>query len=122
MVSSVCLSVSLLPLIIVTQDRLHMCILACFRDVNALAISVAPLQGDGTTAMEITEFQSPLTSIPLPSEGVILLGGAKSSEEVGSTLGDGFSGCLDRVVVNNAQLPLLHPNEMDHDLVTCMLR
>ena len=120
MVSSVCLSVSLLQTVI--QDRLHMCLLACFRDMNAMAVSVAPLQGDGTTAMAITEFQSPLSSIPLLSEGVILLGGAESSEEVGSILGDGFSGCLDRVVVNNAQLPLLHPNEMDHDLVTCMPR
>lgn len=87
-----------------------------------MAISVAPLQGDGTTAMAITKFQSPLTLIPLPPEGVVLLGGAESSEEVGSTLEDGFSGCLDRVVVNNAQLPLLHPNEMDHNLVTCMPR
>lgn len=93
-----------------------------YRDTNALAVSVAPLQAHGNTTVAIAEFQSPLTSISLLSEGVVLLGGAESSEEVGSTLGDGFSGCLDRVLVNNAQLPLLLPNEMDHNLATCMAR
>lgn len=94
----------------------------CFRDTNALAVSVAPLQGDGATMMAMREFSSPLTPLSLLSDDVILLGGSESLEDIGSAPSDGFSGCLDRVVVNNAQLSLLLPNLMNRDLATCTPR
>lgn len=72
--------------------------------------------------MAIRELLSSLTPLSFSSEDVILLGGAQSLADVGSIPSDGFSGCLDRVVVNSAQLSLLLPNEMDRDLVTCLPR
>lgn len=64
----------------------------------------------------------PLISPSLSSESVIILGGAQSLADIGSVPSDGFSGCLDRVVVNGVQLSLLLPNELDRDLATCSPR
>ena len=72
--------------------------------------------------MTIREVPSSLTPLSLSSEDVILLGGAQSLAGIGSFPSDGFSGCLDRVVVNSVQLSLLLPNEMDRDLATCLPR
>ncbi len=72
--------------------------------------------------MAISEASLSLTPLSLSSEDIILLGGAQSLIDVGSIPSDGFSGCLDRVVVNGVQLSLLLPNEMDRDLATCSPR
>ena len=56
--------------------------------------------------MAMREFSSPLTPLSLLSDDVILLGGSESLEDIGSAPSDGFSGCLDRVVVNNAHVAL----------------
>lgn len=72
--------------------------------------------------MAINEVPSSFTPLSLSSEDIILLGGAQSLADIGSIPSDGFSGCLDRVVVNSVQLSLLLPNEMDRDLATCSPR
>ena len=72
--------------------------------------------------MEITNFSPYLTPLSLSSEDVILLGGVETFEDIGLTPSEGYTGCLDRVVINNAQLSLLLPNEMDQDLLTCTPR
>lgn len=72
--------------------------------------------------MAIREFSSPQNPISLSSEDTVLLGGAESLEAIGSIPSDGFSGCLDRVTINNAQLSLLLPIEMSRDLATCVPR
>jgi hypothetical protein len=72
--------------------------------------------------MAIGEVSSSLTPLSLLSEDVVLLGGAQSLIDIGSIPSNGFSGCLDRVVVNGVQLSLLLPNEMDRDLATCSPR
>ena len=70
----------------------------------------------------ISEVQSSLTPLSLSSDDVVLLGGAQSLADIGSIPSDGFSGCLDRVVVNGVQLSLLLSDEMDRDLTTCSPR
>ena len=92
------------------------------RDTNILAVSVAPLQSDGPNMIAISGGPSSLIPLSFSSEDVILLGGAQSLADTGSIPSDGFSGCLDRVLVNSVQLSLLLPNEMDRDLATCSPR
>ena len=72
--------------------------------------------------MALRETSSPLSPLSFSSEDVILLGGAQSLADIGSTPSDGFSGCLDRVVVNSVQVSLLLPNEMNRNLATCSPR
>lgn len=87
-----------------------------------LALSVAPLQGNGPS-MTTLEMSTQLTPSSFVSESVVFLGGGQSLSDTGSIpVSDGFTGCLDHVVVNGAQLSLLLPNEMDDSLLTCSPR
>lgn len=119
MVSTLCFSVSSSSL---QHDYYNITDLFHSRDTNALALSVAPLQSVGDTMTELRKFTSLLTPLSFSPYDIVFLGGAVSLEELGSTSGDGFSGCLDRVMVNNAKLSLLLPSEMNSDLATCTPR
>ena len=120
MVPTVCIIVSCIADMAdmgVNIVRVH--ILCCSRDIYTLAVSIAPLQGEGIALREMKEFSTPSTPLPLSTDDVIHLGGAQSLGQIGL---DSFVGCLDRVIVNNAQISLLLPDEVNHSLSTCSPR
>ena len=89
------------------------------RDADTLAISIAPFQSDEVTVVTKREFSVAMTPPSLSLDDDVLLGAAEQTE---FTFSDGFAGCLDRVIINNAQIPLLLPNEINRFLITCSPR
>ena len=88
--------------------RFHVACCIC-RDSNRAYLSVAPLQGGVSTYSAVT-MTTQLTSPPITSNDVIMLGGGAADVGPVTPNTDGFIGCIDRVVVNNEQLSLLAPS------------
>ena len=80
------------------------CNISCLlhREGTESQLSVSQLQGGVTHIVSLSS--SPPLNL-LPPNGTLYLGGSPDLVAVG------YSGCLDRVVINNALVPLLLPDE-----------
>ena len=79
------------------------------REGRESQLSVAQLQGGVTHTVSLSYPSPPLN--PLPPNGTLYLGGSPA------LVAAGYSGCLDRVVVNNDRVPLLQPDESEGELL-----
>ena len=82
------------------------CLLFTFvsRENDNSQLSVSPLQGGVAYPTSLSSSPSPLS---LPTNGTLYLGGSPA------LVARGYSGCLDRVVVNNNLIPLLLPDVIE---------
>jgi len=86
------------------------------REMDSAYLSVAPLQGGSPTY----SFSSPTRPAAVSTDDVIVLGGGENNVN-GLVLPntDGYIGCIDRVIINSDQLPLLLPIDRNTDIAIC---
>ena len=79
-----------------------------FREESGSQLTVSPLQGGVVYPTSLSSSSSsPPPPLSLPPNGSLYLGGSPS------LVVDGYSGCLDRVVINNNLIPLLLPDVIE---------